>query len=281
MKRQLLALLALAGAFCCVMMSVGPVPAMAQNGTLGSAVQVHPQLWALFLGISDGDTLEPVVEEPLPEPELQGGQDPPRGVTRVQFGYHTFTTASMSEAYDPVSVLTLENVWWGKRFGFGFELGFTGGQGTPPQTDSNWNVGNSWVKISAVSIGLNALYRFMNTSNEGFLEPYASLGPAIWVGGERISAEATRSPVGVDEGFKAELLAVGVAYGANAALGTTLRVAGGVRALFEVGWTVTSGGTEDLSEEEEIENFESSLYSAVSRPGFDFTGWRFDIGLQW
>ena len=68
----------------------------------------------------------------------------------------------------------------------------------------------------------------------------------------------------------------------HAAVGTTVRVTEAFRALFEVRWILsTSGDTVDLSDAEDEAGFDSSLYKAVERPGYNFTGWRIDVGVQW
>ena len=217
--------------------------------------------------------------QPEPEPPINNMVRP---IAKMQIGYHSFVGNSMSDSYDPEYVGTLGGVFWGEKFGFGGEFSWMNGKGTPVLRSSNWDVNDSWVKMTAYMLGINALYRFANSSNNELFEPYVLLGPALWIGSERISATASRMPVGIHESFRAELLALAVSFGGNAAVGTTIRIKDKYRALFEVRWIVsTSGGTGDLATEEEQPDFDSSLYEAVERPGFSFTGWRIDLGVQW
>jgi hypothetical protein len=205
-----------------------------------------------------------------------------RPVARVQIGYHSFTGTSMNDSYDPVVVGTIGGIAWGEKFGLGVEFSFSSGEGTPALRTSNWDVSDSWVKMTAHMLGFNALYRFANSSGDDLFEPYVMAGPALWIGSERISATASRMPVGIYESFQAELLALAFSFGGNAGVGTTIHIKDRLRALFEVRWIVsTSGSTGDLATEEEQADFDSSLYEAVERPGFSFTGWRIDLGVQW
>jgi hypothetical protein len=200
----------------------------------------------------------------------------------MQIGYHSFTNTSMSDSYDPVLVGTAGGVIWGEKFGLGAEFSWTAGKGMPALKNSNWAVSDSWVKMTAYMLGFNALYRFANSSGDELFEPYVMAGPALWIGSERISATASRMPVGIYESFRAELLALAVSFGGNAAVGTTIRIKDKFRAVFEVRWILsTSGSTGDITSEEEQPDFDSSLYEAVERPGFNFTGWRIDLGVQW
>jgi hypothetical protein len=231
--------------------------------------------------LENGITLAEAATEPVPDPPLTNPSSLANIRTRWQIGYHTFMGESMSDSYDPVLVVTAEALAWGEKFGLSFDLGWMTGEGTPPLTESNWEVEDSWLKMSALSLGINVLYRFMNEDNEGFFEPYVSIGPGLWIGSERISATASRMPIGIYEGFYTELLAVAVSFGGSAAIGTTMRISGRYRALIEVRQTLTTSGTTDVLEDEEKADFDSSLYSAVRRPEFSFTGWRVDVGVQW
>ena len=148
--------------------------------------------------------------------------------------------------------------------------------------DSDWIVDDSWCKMNAIYMGFNVLYSFTGVSDSGLFKPYAGIGPVIWLGSERISADAWRRPAGVYESFHAELLGFGVSYGGCAMIGSDIRVTEKISILVELrGILGSSESMAEIPEEEEEEDFNSSLYSVVARPDFNFTGWRFDIGFQW
>ena len=228
------------------------------------------------------DTLFPT-PEPEPEPQLVRAYNPIPNATRIRVGAHTFTTDKMSEAYDPVYVGSVEFLMVKKGVGFGFEIGWISGEGTPPLVDSHWVVTDSWVKMSALLLELNVHYNFLDDTGSELFGPYVAAGPAMWVGSERIAAEATRAPVGIVEEFKVEQLALGLSFGVSGMIGTTVRIKGNFKALIETRYVLsTSGSTLDLvSEEEDNDRLDATLYSAVERPGFNFTGWQITIGVQW
>jgi len=229
---------------------------------------------------SSADTLLPL---PVTEPPLVGVSDPVPTATRIRVGPYTFTTDKMSETYDQVYVGSLEYLTVTKGFGMGFEVGWTSATGTPPLVDSDWEVTDSWVKMSALLLEVNIHYNLLDDTGSELFGPYAAVGPAMWVGSERIAAEATRAPVGIESGFYAEQLALGLSFGASAMIGTTVRIKGDYKALIEARYVVSSSGAmlDLVPEEEDNDRLDATLYSAVQRPGFDFTGWQITVGFQW
>lgn len=227
------------------------------------------------------DTL--AVSEPVPETPLQTGSSSGETASRFRFGYHTFTDEKMSESYGNFVVGSWEGVGWGKNVGLGFEVGWWGGSGTPIPVESDWTITESSLKMTAFSIAINLLYYFKEPAEAKLFVPYAEIGPALWFGWEKITARAERSVAGIEEGFNAELTGLGISYGACVMLGTLVRVTEGFSLLFEVRGTLSS--SDDMSdligEDEEQADYDSSLYTAVQRPGFNFTGWRVDVGFQW
>ena len=276
--------------------------ALAGATTAGTAakpvVTSSPRTYAQ--ATSRGDTLVPVPEPPIirkhdpapadtlvplpvPEPPLVGIPDPVPTATRIRAGSYTFTTDKMSETYDPMYFGSVEFLTVKKGIGMGFEIGWTSGEGTPPLVDSDWDVTDSWVKMSAVLLEINIHYNFLDDTGSELFGPYAAAGPAMWVGSERIAVEATRAPVGIVEGFTVEQLALGLSFGASAMIGTTARIKGNFKALIEARYVLSSSGAmlDLVPEEEDNDRLDATLYSAVQRPGFNFTGWQITMGVQW
>ena len=226
------------------------------------------------------DTLVPL---PVPEPPLVSIPNAVPTATRIRAGSYTFTTDKMSETYGQVYVGSLEYLMVKKGFGMGFEIGWTSGEGTPPLVDSDWVVTDSWVKMSALLLEVNVHYNLLDDTGSELFGPYAAAGPAMWVGSERIAVEATRAPVGIVEGFSVEQLALGLSFGASAMIGTTARIKGNFKALIEARYVLSSSGAmlDLVPEEEDNDRLDATLYSAVQRPGFNFTGWQITMGVQW
>lgn len=200
----------------------------------------------------------------------------------LRLGYLGFSNESMEAGYDYLMVSTFQGTIWTRRgVGFGAELGWASAEGQPQQMESTWNLSDSWIKVQVLNVGLNFLYAFMNPSPSSTFMPYVGLCPALWIGSERIAADASRQRIGLDEAFRTNLLATGFAYGGHAVLGSSIAVGRGARVLFEARWTQSWGDLFDLSEEEEKEGFESTLYQTVMRTDFNFTGWRIDVGVEW
>jgi len=232
-------------------------------------------------GVSRADTLP--VSEPVPEVPIQSGSSMGETASRYRFGYHTYTDEMMSESYEHSGVFTYEGVAWGKKIGLGFELGWWGGSGTPIPVESDWTITESSLKMTAFSMGLNFLYYLNEPADAKLFVPYAEIGPALWFGWEKITARAERSVAGIEEGFNAELTGLGFSYGGCAMLGTLVRINNSINLLFEVRGVLSSSDDmlDLIGEDEEQSDYDSSLYTAVQRPGFNFTGWRVDVGIQW
>lgn len=232
-------------------------------------------------GAAKADTLP--VSEQVPETPLQSGASMGETASRYRFGYHIYTDEKMSESYEHSWVATYEGVAWGEKIGLGFELGWWGGSGTPVPVESDWTITESSLKMTAISIGVNFLYYFKEPAEAKLFVPYAEIGPALWFGWEKITARAERSEAGIEEGFNAELSGLGISFGGCAMLGTLLRVTENFNLLLEVRGILSSSDDmlDLIGEDEEQSDYDSSLYTAVQRPGFNFTGWRVDVGFQW
>lgn len=203
-------------------------------------------------------------------------------ITRASFGYHSFAASSMRDTYDQAFVTTSAELWPGELFDASVEIGWISAQGSPLERDSNWVTNDSWIKMKALTFGVNAIYRLRHTGGEGFFEPYVGAGPILYLGSERVSVEASRVRAGIEEGFRDELLAIRASVGGAAMLGTTVRVIRDVRFVAEVrGVLTSSSGTADLNEEKDKETFEAFLYKVAERPNFSFTGWTGYVGFQW
>jgi opacity protein-like surface antigen len=227
------------------------------------------------------DSLEPA-SDPEAEPPLVNGQSPYPSATRVRGGAQEFTDSDMKAAFDPVFVGSVEYLMVPKGFGVGFEIGWTSGEGTPQTTGSNWEVTASSVTMWALLLEVNVYYNLLDDKGRNPFMPYIGLGPGLWFGGERLSAEATRAPVGLVEGFNAEQLALGVSFGLSAIVGTTVRLWDDFKLLAEGRYVLSSSGSMvDLVSEEDEVIIDNTLYEAVERPGFNFTGWQVAVGVQW
>jgi hypothetical protein len=197
--------------------------------------------------------------------------------------YLNFVNKSMQEVYDNCFFWTIDGVAWVKpKIGISAEFSYITDKGTPLRTASNWNLSDSWVKLTAIPIGINFLYKFTSGSKQEFASPYVGLGPTLWIGGERIYANASRMRYGIHEAFEANLLAMSIFAGGQLLCGSTFRLGESFRGVVEIRWSQTSsGGLSDLVQEEDKGRIEPKLYGAVERSDFDFSGWRIDLGMQW
>jgi len=267
--------------FCLLSMFVNVAEAVSQESESERPLPGCSFSFAHLDVIAESDTLDLPYSEPVPETNLKTGGEFVETFTWLYIGYYTFTSESMSETYGPGWLGAIEGVGWGKHFGGGIELGFFGGKGTPPLIDSDWVVNSSSIKMTTLFLGINALYSFKDTSDSGFFRPYVGLGPTLWFGWERIVVDASRSRVGFEEEFYAELLGLGLAYGGSAMIGTSMHINKFSLMVEARGVLSSSGSVADMISEEDEEAFNSSLYSVVERPDFNFTGWRIDFGIQW
>lgn len=227
------------------------------------------------------DTLP--VSEQVPETPLQSGASMGETASRYRFGYHTYTDEKMNESYGHSWAVFYEGIIWDKKIGLGFEIGLLGGSGTPIPVESDWVVTESSLDLTAFSIGINFLYYFKQPAEAKLFVPYAEIGPAIWFGWEKIMARAERSVAGIEEGFNAEVTGLGFSYGGCVMLGTLVRVTENFNLLIEARGILSSSDemSDLIGEDEEQSDYDSSLYTAVQRSGFNFTGWRVDFGFQW
>ena len=199
-----------------------------------------------------------------------------------RFEYIGFVSEAMRETYDYSISVMGDAVLWGERnMGLGFEFGVIGAEGTPRLVGSDWNVETSRIALVAIPFAVDFLYRFKGTSPSASLVPYLGLGPVLWIGEEKLSATASRFSLGVEEGFEAELTAVGVNFGVQAIVGATVRLGGNLLGVIELRWAqaFTTGG-EDLVKDEHKGLVEPALYAVVQRSDFDFSGWRIGLGLR-
>jgi len=188
----------------------------------------------------------------------------------------------MSEAYDPVYVGSVEFFRVKKGFMLGFEIGWISGKGTPPLVDSDWVVTDSSAKMWALLLEPNVHFNFMDDTGSELFGPYVAAGPGMWVGGERLTAEANRTSTGTQEAFRTEQWAMRLSFGVSAKVGTTVRIKGKFKLLIEARYVLTTSGSMlDLVDEEDKDLIDATLYSAVQRPGFNFTGWQISWGIQW
>lgn len=206
----------------------------------------------------------------------------PLEVSRILTGRQFLTADGMSEAYDSMSMLVAEVVLARRGLAFGFELGTIGGGGDPLLRDSSWDVSDASVGTWALWLAPQLHYNFVDESKSGLLAPYVATGLGLWIGGENLKVKASRSDGGVTEEFDEKVLGLGVCYGISAIAGTTLRISDGIRLVVEARYTLTtSGDLTDMTEEEDEEMIDATVYDAADRPGFEFTGWQIAGGVQW
>jgi hypothetical protein len=201
----------------------------------------------------------------------------------VRISYLSLANESMKDTYENCLFFTLEGVAWLKpKFGLSIEVGYITDKGTPLRPSSSWELLNSWAKITAMPLGVNALYRFTRGSPREFITPYVGAGPTLWIGGERLYANASRMYHGLHEAFEADLLALNVFAGGQVLCGSTFRLSDSVRGVLEIRWSQTSsGGLVDVVEDKDKGLIEPKLYGVVKRSDFEFSGWRIDVGVQW
>jgi hypothetical protein len=263
-------------ALCIVAATSGP----AYSEGLSDATETTPPPGATSRAASQPDSLAPATQ-PEYEPPLVDQHDPvPTGV-RVRAGSHDFVTSRMDEAYDPIFFGSVEGLTVATGFGIGFELGWFSGKGTPPLTESDWDVTDSSVSLWSFLFEINLYYNLLDDKGRQPFMPYVGIGPALWFGGETLAARATRSEAGLVEGFDAEQLALGVSFGLSAMAGTTIRIKDKLKMVVEGRYVLsTSGSMADMADDEDKAFLDETLYSAVERPGFNFTGWQVTIGIQ-
>jgi len=200
----------------------------------------------------------------------------------LRFEYIGFASDAMSESYDYSIALMGDAVLWGKKnLGLAIEFGVIGADGTPRSVESDWNVDTSRIALVAMPLAVDLLYRLREPNPSARLAPYLGIGPVLWIGEEKLSATASRSNLGVTEGFEAELNAIGVNFGLQAIVGSTVRLAGTWFGVIELRWAqaITTGG-EDFVKDEHKGIVEPALYAVVRRSDFDLSGWRICLGLR-
>lgn len=227
------------------------------------------------------------VLKPIDEPELstspeltEAGAEPLVGLS---LGYHVFTGDLMDEIYGGLMEgFVYGGFWFKNRFGFRGEMSFLGASGTPSIADTSWTISSSTIKMGAVSLGGTCLYSLTGDPTSDIFVPYIGVGIDGIFGAEKISAEASRIQGSTEEEFGAEVWSVRVAFAGHAVLGTRIRATDKMRLAIEARWTQSGKGSNaDLEEEELTQAFEATLYSAVKRSDFDFTGWSVHVGIEW
>jgi len=234
------------------------------------------------LPISEGDTLILSDTEPVNDPGLSKGGWSGEALTNISIGYHSFAGSSMDPSYGGVLITKIGGVIWGRKIGVELEAGWMQAEGTPPVINSDWRLARSYLQMGSVSFGINGLYSFIDRSEKNLFQPYAGIGPVVWVGWERIEADASLNMKGIFQGFNAELPGIGAYIGGCGLIGTTINITENYGLVMQFkGIISTSGPMSDLITEEEEGVYKSSIYRVVERPEFSFTGWRIECGFQW
>jgi hypothetical protein len=193
--------------------------------------------------------------------------------------YHGFTTSDMKDSYDHCFCIMAEGVGWLRgRAGFRLEAGFLLGSGLPRPGNPKWYIEESELSMFAIPIGGTILYRVRKGEPPHVVSPYVGVGGGVYLGVEKLAAKASDGW----ESFEAHSRAFRACGAVHAVLGVELRQAQGrYSGVLELRWTKTGdGSTADLLPEEERKEFEETLFDAVRRSSFNFTGWSVEVGMR-
>lgn len=223
--------------------------------------------------------------KPEPQPELvemavPEGQELISGLT-VSFMY--FTESLMNDSYGGVTnALGYVGGWDKSKMGFRLEFSIWGTSGTPNRVNPEWNVTSSNIKMGGFTLGGTFLYSLRGDPTKNIFLPYVGAGIDGFFGAENIGAAASRKRGSVEEGFEADAWGLRAAFATHALLGARMRVTDKYRFVLEARWTQCGKGSNaDLIEKEKEELFDFTLYNAVKRSDFNFTGWSIHVGLEW
>ena len=194
--------------------------------------------------------------------------------------YHNFALSDMPDTYDDCFLFVAEAVIWLKgRQGWRIEGGYVQRKGRSRLGNSAWNVTESELSLNAIPLHASFLYRLRTTEEQHLLVPYVGIGAGTFLGIENLAATATDT--GNEGGFEAHSRALRASGDIHVLLGTQMRFGMGVEGILEARWTQsTNGSTVDLIKEEEQEDYDSTLFKAVRRSDFNFTGWSVELGLR-
>lgn len=207
----------------------------------------------------------------------EAGAEPFSGASLV---IHLFTNDLMKDSYTAlVGGRYYGGHWFKNRMGYRFFLDLSGASGTPQRVDGGWEVTSSDIQMSMLSLGGTYLYSLRGDPTKTIFIPFVGAGLQGIFGAEKLSARATWNTV---ETFETDVWSIRTAFAVHALLATRIRVTDQWRFVLEARWTQSGKGSNlDLKDEAERKLLQQTLYSAVRRSNFDFTGWSIHAGLEW
>lgn len=193
--------------------------------------------------------------------------------------YHTLDASDMKDSYDHVYCVMAEGIGWLKgRTGFRLEIGFLTRSGLPRPKNPKWHIEKSELSMFAIPIHGTLLYRLRKGETPHVLSPYVGFGGGVYVGVENLEAKA-------NDGFaifEAHSRAIRASGAVHALVGLELkRILRQVSGVVEFRWTQAGdGSTTDFLPDEERDEFDETLFDAVRRSSFNFTGWSVEVGVR-
>ena len=228
------------------------------------------------------EEMQPMVK-PQPQPDLVGYSSEQEPIPGFAVGYMNFTESLMSDTYGGmISVQGYLGGWFKNRMGLRMELSFWGTSGTPVSVNPEWDVTSSNIKMGGMTLGGTFLYSLREEPRKSIFLPYVGAGIDGFFGAENIGATASRVTTGGTEEFSADVWGLRAAFAGHVLVGMKLRLTDKYPLVLEGRWTQSGKGSNaDMKDESMVEAFNLTLYDAVKRSDFDFTGWSIQVGVEW
>lgn len=168
--------------------------------------------------------------------------------------------------------------WFRGRSGIKAAGGYLSGTGKPQLDNPIWTVKESKVSMYVIPLQMSYLYRLRVPDDRSTLVPYVGAGVDVFLGLDRLEATAESAT----DGFEAHSTALRASAGLHAVLGSEIKLFGDkYSGLLEIKWIQGGkGSTGDLLTDEEKGQFGTTLFDAVNRPKFNFTGWTVELGIR-
>jgi opacity protein-like surface antigen len=229
------------------------------------------------------EDMEPEIQ-PIEQPDLveipgvaQSGAEPFSGAS---LAVQVFTGDLMNDSYTAlVGGRYYGGHWFRNHMGYRVFLDLSGATGTPQRVDADWEVNSSEITMSILSLGSTYLYSLRGDPTKSLFIPFVGAGIEGIFGAEKLSARATWNTV---ETIETDVWSIRTTFAVHALLATRIRVTDQWRFVLEARWTQSGKGSNlDLKDEAERKILHETLYSAVRRSDFNFTGWSIHAGLEW
>ena len=193
--------------------------------------------------------------------------------------YQAFEASDMKHSYDHIFCTMAEGVGWLKgRAGFRMEIGFLSRSGLPRSKNPKWNIEKSELGMFAIPINGTFLYRLRSGETPHLFSPYVGLGGGVYVGVENLEAKADYG----GNGFEGHSRAIRASGTVHALAGLEIgRIVGPISGVVEFRWTQAGdGSTTDFVPDDERDEYNDTLFDAVKRSSFNFTGWSVEAGIR-